>query len=102
MISCYDESDAQDYDRRIENDAQEVSVARSPGATVRRKLCSCLYLFIAIARVLLDSTHSRTASKEIIFTYLVFLARYMASACAPSRYYYLRKASSLKSITPGG
>jgi len=77
-----------DYDRRIENDAQEVSVARSPGAIVRRKLCFCLYLITAIARLLLDYVHSRTASKEIIFTYpafffglhvasgLVFLAKY--------------------------
>jgi hypothetical protein len=57
-----------DYDRRNENDAQEVSVARSPGAIVRREIVLVLILFTAIARLLLDYVHSRRASKEIIFT----------------------------------
>jgi hypothetical protein len=68
-----------DYDRRNENDAQEVSVARSPGAIVRREIVLVLILFTAIARLLLDYVHSRRASKEIFLHALRFFGLHVAS-----------------------
>jgi len=62
-----------------------------------KEIVLVLILFIATARLLLDSMHSRTASKEIIFTYLASALIVVKIGLAISRlsYYYMTVLSQM-------